>query len=539
MFAFVNNQSKKLALLFLASHIFTAAAASPFELDNEASTALFARAVGGKYVGSSCQVDAECYSGSCATGNDGVTRTCQRQLPGGPCFDNGNCNTRQCDLSKGICKASAVNGLCTDYYDCAGWEQGTVTCQDKKCKVKDSKSCTNSNQCASGLCKDKICRRRPQAPNSPCFVDSECLSGDCAAVNPSQCTSPDGSFTYCPGTTDQHCTRYTLGSKCANNGECAEGFCRSGKCVASKDGDVCSEQFQCTGLSVCGSNGKCYTPSSASLYPNDVCDAGSQCRSGRCVVDQQQKDPYTNVNNVILKNQYPKRCDYLANGQSGCRSVSDCLTGLCKSGTCKLGSDGDRCQVNYQCQNLCSNDGVCYTPTQPNAQGKNEPCKTDDQCVSGSCIATHDVVVRPRLGTSDGSLTNVDDTACAGSAAGGACSDDADCNEGSCSSSGKCGLLPLNAICEQDFQCDTQTCIYADPYGASGTCELAYQYTECSRDDQCYSGACVRRQCPNNKDPNCVFFGCQAVALGGSCRNLNDCTSAGQTCGADNTCVLV
>ncbi|CAD6908116.1 unnamed protein product [Tilletia controversa] len=379
MISFIKKQGPKFALLLLASQLLTAVAASPFDLD---SRALVSRARGGKYVGSSCQVDSECYSASCATGDDGVTRTCQRQLPGGPCFENSNCDTRQCDLSAGICKASAVNGLCTNYYDCDGWEQGTVTCQNKKCKIQDSKACTQSNQCASGFCNNKICRRRPQAPNSPCFVDGECLSGDCAAITASQCTNPDGSFAYCPGTTDQHCTRYALGHSCANNGECQEGFCRSGKCVASKDGDACSEQYQCTGPSVCG-NGKCYTPSNATLHPNDVCDIGSQCLSGRCVTDQLQKDSY-GVNTVTLKNQYPARCDYLANGQTSCRSFTDCSTGLCQSGTCNLGKDGDRCQVNYQCENLCSSDGVCYTPAKSNAQGQGEPCKTDDQCLSRS-----------------------------------------------------------------------------------------------------------------------------------------------------------
>ncbi|CAD6886257.1 unnamed protein product [Tilletia laevis] len=528
MISFIKKQGPKFALLLLASQLLTAVAASPFDLD---SRALVSRARGGKYVGSSCQVDSECYSASCATGDDGVTRTCQRQLPGGPCFENSNCDTRQCDLSAGICKASAVNGLCTNYYDCDGWEQGTVTCQNKKCKIQDSKACTQSNQCASGFCNNKICRRRPQAPNSPCFVDGECLSGDCAAITASQCTNPDGSFAYCPGTTDQHCTRYALGHSCANNGECQEGFCRSGKCVASKDGDACSEQYQCTGPSVCG-NGKCYTPSNATLHPNDVCDIGSQCLSGRCVTDQLQKDSY-GVNTVTLKNQYPARCDYLANGQTSCRSFTDCSTGLCQSGTCNLGKDGDRCQVNYQCENLCSSDGVCYTPAKSNAQGQGEPCKTDDQCLSRSCLFKYDSVTRPRLG-SDFPI-GVSDTSCGGSVIGQGCRVDGDCSQGSCSN-GTCSLLSVGASCEGNTQCDTGMCTFQDPSASSGTCVLAEYHTQCSRDDVCFSGKCVKMACPYSKDPNaCVYYGCQAVALGGTCRQSNyDCYPSGQSCSSDN-----
>ncbi|KAE8226916.1 hypothetical protein CF319_g555 [Tilletia indica] len=400
MFAFVKNHGQKLALLLLASQLFTTAVlASPLEFDIETPTDFVARARAGGYVGSKCQVDTDCYSGSCATGDDGVTRTCQRQLPGGPCFENGNCNTRQCDLSKGVCKASAINGLCTDYYDCFGWENGKVTCQDQKCKIKDNNTCSQNVQCASGLCSNQVCRQRAQVPNSACFVDAECLSGSCAAVKVSQCTKPDGSFTYCPGTTEKHCTRYPLGHKCANNGECNEGFCRNSKCVASANGDTCTDQYQCTGPSVCGSSGKCYTPATASLFPTDVCDVGSQCLSGRCLIDQQQKDNYY-VNTVILQDQYPARCDYLANGQSGCRSFRDCSTGLCQSGTCNLGKDGDRCQVNYNCQGLCSsgeNGGVCFTPASPGSQGRGDPCKTNDQCLSGSCKFNYDSVTRPNI----------------------------------------------------------------------------------------------------------------------------------------------
>jgi len=64
-------------------------------------------------------------------------------------------------------------------------------------------------------------------------------------------------------------------------------------------------------------------------------------------------DYLPNVNGTV--------CDYLHTGQTGWKTYDDCDVALCKSGTCTLGSDGDRCFANYQCQHSCSSKGVCRT----------------------------------------------------------------------------------------------------------------------------------------------------------------------------------
>ncbi|KAK0569594.1 hypothetical protein OC861_000774 [Tilletia horrida] len=284
--------------------------------------------------------------------------------------------------------------------------------------------------------------------------------------------------------------------------------------------------------------------SSTSLYPNDVCQTNSQCNSGRCTTSQQQKDNY-GVNNVILDNRYPPRCDYLNNGQQGCRSFTDCKTGLCQSGTCKLGKDGDRCQVNYNCKHLCGLDGICYTPSGP--QPRRSPCKTGTDCLSGNCKFGYSSVNRPNLQSNDPDFfIGVDDTSCAASPLAGACSVDSDCGQGVCSSDNICTLLPIGSSCTDKSQCVTHEC-YFEPgnYDAGGTCQLASPYTACKRDDQCLSNSCVAQYC-RTRDTNpygytyygsCAPVACAASTLNEACRQDSDCGYNGSLgCGANKTC---
>ncbi|KAL9933953.1 hypothetical protein V8E36_007035 [Tilletia maclaganii] len=531
---------RKLALVLIACQLVSTALASPFDFETERSSILESRARGGKFVGSRCTESSQCYSENCvsdlAFGGEASIFRCRRQEPGGPCFEKNNCGSRICK-SGGTCDYAGTLGRCDRDSDCIGWLDSSTKCTDKRCKIRQGSACTSSNQCITGSCKNNVCRAAsPLPPNSPCGINSECRSGTCATSAIDKCTNPDGTATQCPYSPgNKYCTRYPLGGSCANNGECAQGLCKSGTCSASQDGDACKTQSQCTGNAVCGSNGKCTTPSSATLYPNAQCSSNGQCISGQCTRDQLQK-PYYGVNAGTLYNQDPPRCDYLNNGQSGCRTFKDCTTGLCDNGTCQLGDDGDRCQVSYNCQNLCGLDGKCFSPSNPPRQDKNEPCKTNSQCLSGKCVIQYDSVARPDLSSSDpDAYASVTDSLCQGSDLNGACNVSADCAEGSCQD-GVCATLPLGEPCNAGTQCQTQQCGFPNDFSTEGTCELAGFFVPCSTDDTCYSDNCINVQCPNTKDPSCRTDVCAAIPLGGTCRRTLDCADA-QVCSDDKLCL--
>ncbi|KAK0530025.1 hypothetical protein OC835_004138 [Tilletia horrida] len=528
------------ALLLVISQLFSGAIlASPLS-GNEDSDESFGLLTRGhlKFAGSPCVEDSECFSDRCVT--DGFPNgeptpfTCHRQQPGGHCASNANCQTRLCDTSSGTCQYAALNGRCFELTDCYGWLDGSQTCSKGRCRLRAGQPCKKSGQCQSGFCSNKVCRERPQAPNAPCQIDSECLSGSCLSIPYDQCTNPDGSFTTCPGASN-NCARYPSGHACANTGECINGTCRDSICVTGQDGDACSEQYQCSGI--CGGDGKCFTPAPGTLNSNSVCQTDVQCVSGRCTADQLQKD-YNGVKNVVLQDLSPTRCDYLSNGESGCRSFRDCSTGICKDGTCQLGLDGDRCLVNYNCEHLCGLDGVCFTPAQP--QGKGAPCTSGDQCLSNDCTKRYNSVYRPPLDGDPSWYPSLTDTVCSPSNIGGGCNVNADCGQGGCSSDKVCGLLPLGAECARSSQCDSQQCVFHGDTD-TGTCALASPFTPCSRNDQCLSGSCIEQSCRYRRD---FYYGgycdpvvCATSPVGGACRTDDDCDSRRQSCSAMQTCL--
>ncbi|KAE8259446.1 hypothetical protein A4X13_0g1017 [Tilletia indica] len=535
MFAFVKNHGQKLALLLLASQLATTAVlASPSEFDLETPTDfLLARAIRGSgYVSATCKTNATCYSANCVTASDGVKKTCQRQPPGGPCFENGNCNTRQCDLTSGTCKQSALLGVCTVGTDCAPYDpqniffgDNTVTCQDKKCKSIRQGSCTQNKQCTTGFCSANVCRLPPQGVS--CQDDAECGSGTCFNF---------GALSSLPYQYDYRCTRYSPGHTCVNNSECL-GSCMKGKCVASTDGDSCTSIFECTSPAICGSDNKCITPGNNTLVPNKICAADSQCTSHRCVGDQYQQD----ANGAIVSiryGRYPERCDYFDNGESGCSTFYDCKGGFCKNGTCGPGKDGDRCQFTSHCVNLCSTTGYCFTPTR--RQNRGAPCLYDSNCISKYCIYGN--ITRNRL--SDGAPTLLPDLVCGPSFEGRPCGVDTDCDRGSCPTGTKiCTVQPLGATCNFDSECNTSYCQKSSSGSGSGTCALAPYYTTCNSDDTCYSKDCGELPDPDPQPclhdyygEGCPYYGCLAVPSGGTCRITKDCDTATQVC-TNSKCV--
>ncbi|KAE8222017.1 hypothetical protein CF326_g8451 [Tilletia indica] len=162
---------------------------------------------------------------------------------------------------------------------------------------------------------------------------------------------------------------------------------KSGVCTAGKVGNQCFEQYQCAGL--CSDN-KCVSIAAGSVHPTESCKANSDCISERCVNTIQQKDE--NGINVLPMTLTSYQCDYFQNGQSGYRSYRDCDTGLCKSGTCTLGKDGDRCLNVEQCQNGSASH------RRANKEAV-KACKVDSNCFSGEMPTHLNRPLRPLLST--------------------------------------------------------------------------------------------------------------------------------------------
>ncbi|CAD6892116.1 unnamed protein product [Tilletia controversa] len=370
----------KVALLLLASTTLHAVSAHPSILETDTPSPLAIRATG-KYVGATCTSDAECYSKNCVLYGSLRQKTCRRQPSGGPCFEANNCGSRSC--VQGRCQSSDLNGPCDTVSDCIGT---SLLCDAGACKVNPNVGPTS-------------------APNQACRTGSDCASERCEALT--YCLDPTGKEGPCsscfPGTgfdppcepAPLHCTRLPLGASCANNGDCAEGFCRSGTCAVSQSGDACVSEAQCTGTSICGTRGTCHTPAKRTLYTQDICGADSQCKNGRCRTGLNFTDVYDQSFQYTGQYTYPPRCDYLSLGESNCRTYSDCTSGICKNAVCVLGADGDRCLFNQHCANLCGADGICQPLPAQGSVALKQPCTADNQCASGRCDGDYGFIARP------------------------------------------------------------------------------------------------------------------------------------------------
>ncbi|KAK0521003.1 hypothetical protein OC835_007029 [Tilletia horrida] len=411
----------------------------------------------GKYVGSKCRASTECFSGNCA---DGV---CARQVKGGACFKNANCQSYNCygtTASNKKCSApSKIYGTCDAKNPC---KKG-LTCTDAGiCKYGVGTRCSNNKQCSMDNCQNGVCQsqppRAPTRPNQICSSDAECASGHCVDSSTYDCEDTSGNPISCPSTGYYYyepafvCTRFPVGHTCSNQGECENSVCKSGKCVELKNGDACTLSSQCPSSSLC-ENGKCAVVAQGSLYPNEICSTNAQCLSNSCKGDVAYKD-LQGVNNgidgdgsyggyggygpgrkrdILDTRATTLKCDYLQDGEKGCRTLFDCALQLCLDGVCKFGQVGDSCTINYQCNSkVCSTEGKCIDPPAGANLSAGVVCYSGDQCVSGTCTpAPIKTVYRPSL-QDPNVLAGEKDFTCEASGLNEPCNTSADCAEGQC-----------------------------------------------------------------------------------------------------------
>ncbi|KAL9936279.1 hypothetical protein V8E36_005121, partial [Tilletia maclaganii] len=231
-------------------------------------------------------------------------------------------------------------------------------------------------------------------------------------------------------------------------------------------------------------------------------------------------------------------------GESGCNSYRECDSGLCISGTCQLGSDGNRYITSAQCEDLCSTEGVCYTLSPRGEQSTKDVCHYDSDCISGKCSADYSIgVTRPALDNVTSDMVTSYDQDCSPSGLDGRCGADSDCSQGVCSASTKtCTLVPRGGTCISSAQCSSGYCDDHSPSesSTSGTCVLQPSFGDCSADSDCFSNSCEPEPCFSR---GCYYGGsgktvCEAVPAGARCRFDDDCDVAfsDARCGANKIC---
>ena len=187
--------------------------------------------------GVACGVNAQCASGSCFyAATNGVVADCgictARAVEGQSCAASACAGGLNCKKSSKCVVPAAVNGACTDSFDCAG----VLECVEAKCVAPLPKgaACTETSAPCDGS-QGLIC------------VSQNATTNTCIEIGVAQVGETCG-FIEAENTV-KACQR----SSCATAGNA-----NSGTCVAFK-------------------------PAGAACSPQDVpCDSGLECRSGTC-----------------------------------------------------------------------------------------------------------------------------------------------------------------------------------------------------------------------------------------------------------------
>lgn len=231
--------------------------------------------------GIDCEQDTECASGECEDRNaicatpigaacdpgerdqvpcptnavcDPASKRCIGNI-GARCSTDGHCATEKCTGNQCVMKAPPINPgePCVD----ACPEPMTCSATNHVCVEQIGRPCTESKQCASGLCEQAVCAEPRLGRN--CTADGIC--------------GPDQKCF--PVQTDLMRCGWAPGHPCAGNAECSSSWCNGGTC-SRDDG-------KCESASDCQPPFQCFTDRQRCLKPDAVaCGSNAECASSYC-----------------------------------------------------------------------------------------------------------------------------------------------------------------------------------------------------------------------------------------------------------------
>jgi hypothetical protein len=303
------------------------------------------------------------------------------------------------------------------------------------------------------------------------------------------------------------------GQACAQNGQCASGFCVDGLCCASACSGTCQA---CSAAATGGKDGIC-APVKAGADPRDACkptdmascgddgtcDGAGACRkwaaSTTCGAASCAGGQYTPA----------RTCD----GKGTCAPANavSCAPYVC-------GGDG-RCRTSCVAKADCAGDSVCIAGACSGKRALGQTCGGDGECASGFCA----------------------DGVCCESACKGGCASCLGADTGR--TNGICA--PVKAGADPADECAPANPT-ADPCGNDGTCDGAGACRKAATDKVCRAESCSggtytavgrctgQGACAAPTTSSCGAYVCGASSCKAVCTAQADC-AANHYCGA-NAC---
>lgn len=452
------------------------------------------------YAGGSCAADYDCASGHCDTSVTGpeTGRCC---MAGECCDSDGvdDCPAGElCRESLFVCQDGAVADGCDDNDDC----QADLYCNASgACAPRlaiGATGCDEPSDCVAGA--DVICDI-----NAPALTGVCCPSLGPVDGGVGQCCNPGAGGgeqcpvdTYCvydsgggePEWADLGCLTGGLGSRCYDDDDCNTSLDLSCKDVGG--------QLRCAG--------------DLALDGSTDCGVGSDCLGGTCDLAV----PSLASGTHLCCSDNVSEC---------CIFASDCggSTPYCRDSTrsCVSGDTGAPCDVNDDCDDICTYADVCAAPLADGAMS----CDEDADCVSGHCddagAEIHRCCPDDSAAGYTGQCCDADDdclsghcyaatSGCVTGTEGSKCDDGDDCAESLYCSGNVCatGGLLAGEVCTESEQCEGT--LLCGP--SSATTKIC-----------CSSGDC------------CKTSGSPIIPCGGKCL-LNNCLQLVESCGYQDLC---
>jgi hypothetical protein len=99
-----------------------------------------------------CHSNSDCQNHNCV--DNGTTKVCRPNKKGGPCEEDKDCKSKNCDESDGTCHPAYAGEYCEEDGECT-----TTVCAGGVCKQSGrGEACASNKDCVKGLkCKDSTC----------------------------------------------------------------------------------------------------------------------------------------------------------------------------------------------------------------------------------------------------------------------------------------------------------------------------------------------------------------------------------------------